>query len=461
MRTLTLRRWLILSLVSIFVVPVFLFNITVLIVGGAGWWHAASQSTNQQSLDQAAMIIGDAQSRWTDPGWQRSAGQQLDAINVGAVLHDSQGTSVATVGDVPSSHPGPGRWWGSSNGPSRVVQLRDSGDQLTGSVDLYDNSTTSRQPFLAGVIAGFTGLALALIGIGWLLGHYVVRPLEAVSRAAHRIAGGDLDFAVPQSRVGEVDEVSEAFQAMGKGLRESISRQAELEEERRFYVGAIAHDLRTPLFSLRGYLQGLESGIARSPERVSEYVAICRQKADQIERLVSDLSAYTRVEFLEQTLRFSPVEIDALIDRAVESIRLRAEAKGLQIGVDRPTDSVPVQGDADLLERVLANLLDNAVRHTPADGAIEVARRIDGDRLIVSVADTGPGITMQDLPHLFDPFYRSDESRNPETGGVGLGLTIARRIMRAHGGDLTAENRPGGGALFVAWLPIGPDGGQT
>ena len=455
MRTLTLRRWLILSLVSIFVVPVFLFNITVLIVGGAGWWHFANQSVNQQSLDQASAIVGDSQSRWTDPAWQQTAKQQLDAINVGAVLHDPQGNVVANVGNVPVNHPGPNRWWASSNGPARVVQLRDAANRLAGSVDLYDNGTsTSHQPFLAGVIAGFSGLALALIGTGWLLGHYVVRPLEAVSRAAHRIAGGDLNFAVPQSRVGEVDEVSDAFQAMGRGLRESISRQAELEEERRFFVGAIAHDLRTPLFSLRGYLQGLESGIARTPEKTSEYVAICRQKADQIERLVSDLSAYTRVEFLEQTLRFSPVEIDALIDRAVEGMRLRASAKGVRIDVAQPTTSALVEGDADLLERVLANLLDNAVRHTPQDGAIEVARRIDGDRLVVSVSDSGSGIAIQDLPHLFEPFYRSDESRNPQTGGVGLGLTIARRIMRAHGGDLTAENRPGGGALFLAWLSL-------
>ena len=337
MRTLTLRRWLILSLVSIFVVPVFLFNITVLVVGGAGWWHDVNQSVSQQSLDQATAILGNAQPRWSDTAWQQTATQQLDALHIGAVLHNAQGNEVANVGDLPSTHPGPGRWWGSS-GPTRSVQLRDGGNQLTGSIDLYDSSTSSHQPFLAGVIAGFSGLLLALIGTGWLLGHYVVRPLEAVSRAAHRIAGGDLDFTVPQSRVGEVDEVSEAFQAMGKGLRESISRQAELEEERRFFVGAIAHDLRTPLFSLRGYLQGIESGIARTPEKVSEYVAICRQKADQIERLVSDLSAYTRVEFLEQTLRFSPVEIDPLIDRAVESMRLRAEAKGVQIDVTRGTD---------------------------------------------------------------------------------------------------------------------------
>jgi signal transduction histidine kinase len=453
MRTLTLRRWLVLSLVSIFVVPVILFNITVLIVGGAGWWHSANHAASQQTLDRAAGIVGSDPSQWSDPAWRQTAGAQLSRLEVGARLYDARGNLIGDVGPTPSNQHGGGPWWTSSNGPTREIELRNGGNQPIGTIDLYDAGTASHQPFLFGVLAGFTGLALALIGNGWLLGHYVVRPLEAASSAAHQIAGGDLDFAVPPSRVREVDEMSDAFQVMGKGLRESITRQAELEEERRFFIGAIAHDLRTPLFSLRGYLQGLESGIAQSPEKVAHYVEICRQKADQIERLVSDLSAYTRVEYLEQTLRFSPVLLDPLVEQAVESLRLRAQAKGVKLSLDGSLDDASVQGDAALLERVVANLLDNALRHTPSGGTIAVGRRIEGEHLVVSVADSGPGIDEQDLPHLFDPFFRGDTSRNPEKGGVGLGLTIARRIVRAHSGDLTAVNRPEGGALFTAWFP--------
>ncbi len=162
------------------------------------------------------------------------------------------------------------------------------------------------------------------------------------------------------------------------------------------------------------------------------------------------------MEYLEQTLRFAPVQVKPLIAQAVEGLRLRAEAKKVRISVEDSCDASPVQGDPNLLERVLVNLLDNAVRHTPDGGTIAVSQRADGGRLLVTVADDGPGIAVQDLPHIFEPFFRSDASRNPETGGVGLGLTIARRIMRAHGGDLTAENRPGGGALFTASLPVAP-----
>ncbi len=242
---------------------------------------------------------------------------------------------------------------------------------------------------------------------------------------------------------------------MGTGLRDSIERQAQLEEERRFFVGAIAHDLRTPLFSLRGYLQGLENGIAQTPEKVSQYIAISQQKADQIDRLVSDLAAYTRVESLEQTLRVAPLEIDSVLRRAVDGLRLRAAEKRIGVTIGDQPNVLEVSGDADLLERVIANLLDNAIRHTPEDGTIAVDRHLDGERLVLTVVDSGPGIDPRDLPHLFDPFFRGDESRNPATGGTGLGLTIARRIMRAHGGDLTAANRAEGGAVFIAWLPTG------
>ena len=452
MRTLTLRRWLVLSLIAIFIVPVMLFNVTVLLVGGSGWWTAVNRPVSQQSLDRAAAVIGTNVRQWSDPSWRQSTGTQLNALDVGAELFGPDGNRVGDAGTVPTGrHGGP---WGASSDPARVVQLRGGNDEVIGTINLFDTSSGSHQPFLAGVVAGFSGLLLALIGTGWLLGHYVVRPLESASLAAHRIAGGDLEFSVPKSRVSEVDEVSDAFEAMKHGLQASITRQAELEEERRFFVGAIAHDLRTPLFSLRGYLQGLESGIARTPEKIASYVAICQQKATQIERLVADLSSYARVENLEQTLHIAPVEIDPLFVRAVEGMRPRSAPRNIQLALEGSAGEVRIQGDADLLERAILNLLDNAVRHSPDGGTILIERHVANHRIEFSVADGGSGIDPRDLPHLFDPFFRGDESRNPETGGAGLGLTIARRIMRAHGGDLTAENRAEGGACFRAWLPI-------
>jgi signal transduction histidine kinase len=303
------------------------------------------------------------------------------------------------------------------------------------------------------VVVAVLAIALALFFVRWQMGRYVVQPLEAMQAAARRIAGGDLDFTLPPSRVREVAAVRDAFETMGAGLRDSLQRQAELEEERRFFIGAIAHDLRTPLFALRGYLEGLDQGLAGSPEKAAAYVAVCRQKADQLDRLVADLFAYTRAEYLEQSLQPEALDLGTLLRHALAGARAQAQANGITLELDGSRAACRAIGDAHLLERAVENLLGNALRYTPAGGTIRVGWHQEGDRIVFTVADTGPGIAPQDLPHLFEPLYRGESSRNRQTGGAGLGLAIARRVLRAHGGDLVAANRPGGGAEFTGWLP--------
>jgi signal transduction histidine kinase len=305
-----------------------------------------------------------------------------------------------------------------------------------------------------GPVAALLAVLLTLLLVAWQMGRYVVRPLEALSRAARRVARGDLDVQLPSTRVREVAEVSAAFEAMRDGLRESIERQAELEEERGFFVGAIAHDLRTPLFSLRGHLEGLEQGLVTTPEKTAQYVRVCREKADVLERLISDLFAYARIEYLEQTLQREPLELGTLLRRAVEGRRREAEGKGVTLQLDGPSQGCLLEGDAHLLGRAVENLLDNALYYTPEGGTVEVRWRCRGDRATFSVADTGPGIAPRDLPHLFEPLYRADPSRSRVTGGAGLGLAIARRILRAHGGDLVAANRTSGGAELAGSVPV-------
>jgi signal transduction histidine kinase len=296
-------------------------------------------------------------------------------------------------------------------------------------------------------------LLLVLSAIAWFLGRTLVTPLAATGGAARQIAAGDLDITLPDSRVHEVAELNAAFLAMSDELRSSLRRQAAIEEERRLFVSAIAHDLRTPLFSLRGHLEGLRQGLANTPEKRAEYINICGNKADALERLIADLFAYARIEYLEQTLRRGPVEVRTLLGRSVEGRRQEAGARGVTLELDGCRQALQVEGDEHLLGRAVENLLDNALRYTPAGGKIEVRCGADGEVVQFTVADTGPGIAPRDLPHLFEPMYRADPSRSRETGGTGLGLAIARRILRAHGGDLRASNRAGGGAEFSGLLP--------
>ncbi|MBB6671929.1 sensor histidine kinase [Cohnella nanjingensis] len=303
-------------------------------------------------------------------------------------------------------------------------------------------------------VAALAGLLLAVILIGYGMRRWIVQPLEAMGRGARRIAEGDLDIALPDSRIREISEVRDGFETMVEGLRRSMAHQAELEEERRFFIGAIAHDLRTPLFALRGYLDGLDQGIAASPEQMKKYVAVCKEKSNQLDRLVSDLFAFAKTEYLEMAHAEDVVDLNAELARSVEGIRRSAQAKGISIVAESSGEACLIRGDAHQLERAIGNLLDNAARHTPPHGEIQVRCRTEGQRAVVAIRDTGPGFSPSDLPRVFEPLYRGEASRNRETGGAGLGLAIAYRIFKAHGGDLTAANRPDGGAELTGWVPI-------
>jgi signal transduction histidine kinase len=460
MRMLSIRQWMIVGMLLFAALAVLFFHAADSLDQRVLHLSTRQSAENSARLDTAERTIAANPDLWRDPGWQDATRQTLGTLGIGAVIRDASGAEIFRTGTTASN-------WRAS----REETIVERGQQL-GSMSLF--APFRPNPF-AGV-AAWLAVLLALLFVRWQMGRYMVRPLEAMGHAARKIAGGDLDFSIPRSRVREVANVRDAFEAMGAGLRASIARQAELEEERRFFVGAIAHDLRTPLFALRGSLVGLEQGLADSPEKAAWYIAVCRQKADQLDRLVNDLFTYTKAEYLEQALHREYLELGPLLTRVAEDARPRATAADITIRLAGPDTGCTVEGDAHLLERAVENLLDNALHHTPAGGTITVRWEVgeSGSREVgrseaslrlsptahrlpaatFTVADTGPGIAARDLPHLFDPLYRAEESRNRETGGAGLGLTIARRILRAHGGDLTAANGPSGGAEFHGWLPL-------
>jgi len=447
-RVLSIRQWMLVGL-AIFVVLAALFYHTSNLIGDKVMepW----QRPQNQAFDSTLRDIAGSSASWRDPAWQDAERATLARLGIDAVVTDPSGRVILATSNGRPTWEQPGR---------QIAVVREggnqSGGQLLGTIALFA-AGGSDAPWIP-VIGAILAVTLAFFFVRRQMGKYVVKPLEAMGVAARRIANGNLDFDLPESRVREVADVSQAFEAMGQGLRESLRRQAELEEERRFFVGAIAHDLRTPLFSLRGYLEGLEQGLASSPQKAAEYMAVCRQKADQLDRLGSDLFAYTRGEYLEETLQWGPVDLEALLYRIVEGAAPQARDKNITLEMQTPT-GIPepcttVQGDEHLLERAVENLLDNALRYTPEGGRIEVGMREANGQAVFTVSDTGPGIAPSDLPHLFDPLYRGESSRNRETGGAGLGLAIARRVLLAHGGDLQAANCPNGGAKFTGLMPL-------
>lgn len=392
--------------------------------------------TLQRNISEMTQRIEQDTDQWKDPDWQNQLYSALREAKMDVLIQS------AADQDIYRSNP---ERRGTKLSTERFSVIKDG--QLLGRVILYLPQSNQFQ-----VMSAFVGLLLAIFVVGMEMRRFVLKPLEKMGIAARQIATGDWDVRLPMSKVTEIAEVRDGFNVMVKGLKQSNRKQAELEEERRFVIAAVAHDLRTPLFALRGYLDGLEQGIAQSPEKMAQYVAVCKDKSAQLDRLVEDLFTFTKMEYVESELNTKTVDFNQVIRNSLDSLRPLARQKGISISF-RVTDGCIINGDMHLLERAMNNLLDNAVRHTPAGGDIEVQCNKDDNKVRFTIHDTGPGFSPEELERVFEPLYRGEASRSRSTGGSGLGLTISQRIVKQHGGELAASNHPEGGALLEGWLP--------
>ncbi len=393
--------------------------------------------TLQTNISEVTRRIESDTDKWADPDWQNQLHAALRQAKMDVLIQS------AADQDIYRSNP---ERSGTTLSTERFSVIQDG--QLQGRVTLYLPQSNQVQ-----VMAAFIGLLLAIFIVGMGMRRFVLTPLERMGLAARQIATGDWDVRLPMSRVTEIAEVRDGFDVMVKGLERSYRKQAELEEERRFVITAVAHDLRTPLFALRGYLDGLEQGIAQSPEKMARYVAVCKDKSAQLDRLVEDLFTFTKMEYVESELNVEKVDFRHILQNSIDSLRPQAMQKGISISFHAAV-ACSINGDMHLLERAMNNLLDNAVRHTPAGGMIEVDCYRHADKVTFTVRDTGPGFSSEELERVFEPLYRGEASRSRATGGSGLGLTISQRIIRQHGGDLAASNHPEGGALLAGWIPL-------
>jgi signal transduction histidine kinase len=284
-------------------------------------------------------------------------------------------------------------------------------------------------------IAALVLLAFVLAAGYVLLRRWVVRPLARMSADLEQVAGGEVTVAPVASRAREVADIGAALNGMAVELRAALAERDAADEQRRFLVTAIAHDLRTPLFTLRGSLEAIEQGIGDT-----DHLQRAQDKAALLDGLVDDLFTYSRLEYAGPQLTSEPLDATALAREAAQTVDPR-------IIVVAPAGPVVLDGDRAALLRVLVNLLDNAVRH--CRDRVELAVVDDRDSVAFVVTDDGPGIDPGDLPHLFEPLFRADRTRNSVTGGAGLGLAIVDRLTTAHGGTVTAGAAPGGGARFT------------
>jgi signal transduction histidine kinase len=305
-----------------------------------------------------------------------------------------------------------------------------------------------REAFLASInralllAAGVAGLAAVFLTL--VLSRRILRPVEALTAAARRMEKGDLSQRVEVHSQDEIGELAQAFNAMADGL-------ARLEELRRNMVTDVAHELRTPLSNIRGYLEALQDGVVKPKPEVIDSL---HEEAMLLNRLVDDLRELTLAEAGQLKLEYRPVAPADLVDRALEAARAQAAAKGVALQADLPEDLPLVDIDSQRIGQVLGNLLSNALTHTPSGGKVVIAAQVKQLKVELSVSDTGEGIPPEDLPYVFERFYRADKSRSRATGGTGLGLSIAKQLVEAHGGRISVASQMGQGTTFTFTLPV-------
>ncbi|MGO1056813.1 sensor histidine kinase [Crossiella sp. CA198] len=308
------------------------------------------------------------------------------------------------------------------------------------SVGAGDPPPSRTVPLLPALLAAAGVALVATLGM-WLVSRRVLRPVGALRAASTRLGAGDLAERVPVRGDDEIAELAGAFNRMADSLQRS-------EERQRRMIADIAHELRTPLANIRGYLEALKDGVL-PPDRA--LFASLHEEALLQQRLIEDIQLLALADAGSLAYERGPVDLGEVVAATRTGFQAVAGAAEVEL-VSTVDDPAPVvDGDPNRLRQVLGNLVSNAIRATPAGGRVTLSARREGAAAVLTVADTGSGIAAADLPFVFDRFWRADDARARATGGSGLGLSIAREIVAAHGGVITAESP--GGARFTVRLP--------
>jgi signal transduction histidine kinase len=297
--------------------------------------------------------------------------------------------------------------------------------------------------------AGGTALIISLLVAFWLA-RWIGDPLQRVVVASRKMPSAEENFIAPHGPQ-EIQELTQAFNEMNTRVQTS-------QRSQRDFIANVSHELKTPLTSVQGFAQALLDGTAGTPEAQKKAAQVIYNESGRMHRMVLDLLDLARLDAGTLELQRAPVDLAALLNSIVEKFTLQARAGNVTIRVE--TAKLPaITGDGDRLAQVFTNLVDNALKFTPAGGSLTLRAAQAGTGVHVEVADTGAGILPQALPHLFDRFYQADPSRpGGQNHGTGLGLAIVKEIVEAHGGKISVRSEPGAGSTFTVSLPLNTPG---
>ncbi len=304
---------------------------------------------------------------------------------------------------------------------------------------------------LAIVLLVFAG-GMAMV-LGYFLSSTVTERIHQLKSAAEKLAQGDLKTRVSVNGRDEVASLAVTFNQMAEQLQATEDKQRELESLRRDLIAWVSHDLQTPLTSMRAILEALSDGVVEDTETVQRYLQTAQRDVRSLSALIDDLFQMAQLDAGGFPLNRASASLGDLVSDTLESFTELAKQQQITLEGNVDSDVDPVHMDTQAIGRVLNNLIGNALRHTPANGRVSVWVRRENEHVEVTVSDTGEGIRTEDIPHVFERFYRGEKSRNRITGGAGLGLAIARGIVRAHSGDIRVESEIGKGTQFTFHLP--------
>lgn len=314
-------------------------------------------------------------------------------------------------------------------------------------IDEHDLSLTA----ILLVFAGGTAL-----GFGYFISSALTERIMVVADGARQLSKGDLSTRVAVQGNDELAGLATTFNMMAAQLQELDTAKRQLEQSRRDLVAWVSHDLRTPLASMRLVIEALLDGVVDDPDTIKRYLTTAQTEIESLNRLINDLFELAQLDAGHITLQCEQTSLADLLSDTLSGMRALAEQGGVHLEGQAAPDTDPVYIDAQKIQRVLYNLIGNAIRHTPPGGTVTIHAMRAGKMAQVDVRDSGEGIPAADLPHIFERFYRGERARTRDSGGqrgVGLGLAIAQGLIEAHGGAITAYSDPGQGAKFTFTLP--------
>ena len=275
----------------------------------------------------------------------------------------------------------------------------------------------------------------------------VLRPLSKLQEATRKIRDGNLDFTLEVEEDDEIGELCQDFEEMRIRLKENAEEKIQYDIENKELISNISHDLKTPITAIKGYVEGIMDGVASSPEKLDKYIRTIYNKANDMDRLIDELTFYSKIDTNKIPYEFNKINVNSYFGDCVEEVGLDMDSRNIELGYfNYVSDDVVVIADAEQMKRVINNIISNSVKYMDKPkGIINIRIKDVGDFIQIEIEDNGWGIAAKDLPCIFDRFYRTDSSRNSSQGGSGIGLSIVRKIVEDHGGRIWATSKEGMG----------------